>query len=146
MKKALIVPVFLLILITLSYARDSSLEAVGFLGGQNLYYLFTSIGLLADSYYGNIYDGNFARNMAGNISVSARKAREIFRKLPDSEKLSPDEQVLLSNILSAYESIINEADAFQSTLEVTNQETRDDFERYKDSAWAKIRLIWKPAD
>src|SRR5271157_2596755 len=127
MKKAIILTILFLILKAASYTQEQNLEVIGFLGGENLYYLYTSIGLLADAYYGSIYDGDFARKMAGNVSLSARKSRETFRKISDSDKLSPGDRQLTMSIMDAYDKIINEADAFQSSVDVNSQETRDTF-------------------
>ncbi len=146
MKKAIILTILFLVLKAATYTQEQNLEVIGFLGGENLYYLYTSIGLLADSYYGSIYDSGFARKMAGNVSLSARKSRETFRKISDSVKLSPEDRQLAMSIIDAYDKIINEADAFQSSVDVNSQETRDTFKRYKESAWEKIRVIWKSPD
>ncbi|MGA2141286.1 MAG: hypothetical protein ABSG94_02590 [Brevinematales bacterium] len=146
MKKSLIISFFILILSAISHAQDARMEAVGFLGGENLYYLYTSIGLLADSYYGGIYGADFAKQMTGYMTISAMKSKETFRKISEGGTLSPGDRELASSIMDCYDMLVNEADAFQSSLEVTNKQTRDTFKIYKGKAWAKIRLIWKSPD
>ena len=78
MKKNLLIAIFILILSAAAHAQDTRMEAVGFLGGENLYYIYTSIGLLADSYYGGIYGADFAKQLSGYITVSAMKIERNF--------------------------------------------------------------------
>jgi hypothetical protein len=122
------------------------MEAIGFLGGQNLYYLYTAIGLLADSYYRGNYDAAFATRMAGNISLSSHRAKEEFNKLLESGLLSKSDADLVKEIEEAYDRIINESDAFVNSVEVNNDETVSRFNKYKENAWKKISSIWSPSD
>jgi hypothetical protein len=128
---------------TAVFSEDSRIEAVGFLGGQNLYFLYTSIGLLADSFYGGVYDSQFSKNLARDMAVSARKSKETFQKLIDEKTLQDKDAEFGTDIIEAYDTIINEVNAFMSTVDVNNEETVGLFRRYKTKAWEKIQYVLK---
>ncbi len=146
MKKFILLTFLLLAFKAASYSQDGPMEAVGFLGGQNLYYLYTSIGLLADSYYNGVYGSDFATRMAKNISDSAVKSKAIFNKLLDSNTMSKADIDRIKDIQDAYDRLVNESDAFISSVEVYNSETSSRFKSYKDKAWERIKDIWIPSD
>ncbi len=143
MKKMLFLFILLISAGPAAFTEDSRIEAVGFLGGQNIYFLYTSIGLLADSFYGGVYDSRFSKNLARDMAVSARKSKETFQKLIDEKTLQEKDAEFGANLIEAYDEIINEANAFISTVDVKNDESVEVFRRYKTKAWEKIQYILK---
>lgn len=143
MKRFLFI-IFFVFFISAEYlSSDIRLETIGVLGGQNLYFIYTTIGLLADNFNNNIYDSNFSTQLSKDIIASCKRSKNYFQNLLDENILTGNDIQFGNNMVEAYDNLISEANAFISTIESSNSETTKQFNKYKTKAWDKIQSILK---
>lgn len=125
-------------------AADSRVEAIGVLGGQNLYFTYTAVGVLADAYKAGVYSSEFTKKLSKEMMASCRKARATIMTLIDDKTLTGADKIFGRLMIDAYDALIDEVNALVSVIETDNSEARKDFESFKSRSWSKIQAVLNP--
>ena len=141
MKRIALVLAVLLGLVTSAWTSELSIETIGALGGQNLYYSYMALGLVTDQFDKGVCTSDFAVGIAKDVLASCKRSRNYFVKLIDRGILAGEDAQLGKQMMDAYDSISSFANAFISVVETRNSETLKQLEKYKNSAWGKIQTI-----
>lgn len=141
MKRIALVLVILAGFFSAAAASELSIETIGVLGGQNLYYTYMTMGLVSDNFDKGTGTADFSVGIAKDVIASTKRSRNYFIKLIDKGILSGEDAQLGRQMIDAYDSISSFANAFISVVETRNSETVKQLEKYKNSAWGKIQTI-----
>jgi len=137
--------IFFIILISFSvqflFSEDGSLETIGILGGQNVYFIHISTGLLADGFYAGIFDRDYVISMCRDMASSARRSKNSLQKLLDDRAIKEKELQSTKDMVEGYNVVIDEINALIGSAEILNEETRSQFYRYKSKAYEKIQNV-----
>jgi hypothetical protein len=143
MKKAIIAAAILIGSFTTLFAGDLAIEAIGVLGGQNLYYSYMTLGFASDKLEKGLSEPNFVAGIARDVSSSCKRSRNYFQKLIDKSLLTGEDAQLGRQIMDAYDSLSSFANSLLSVIETRNTDTLKQFDKYRTSSWGKIQTILK---
>ena len=144
MKNFLIKGLLLVILLPVSlFSAGSNMETIGVLSGQNLYFMYTSLSMLADAQEAGIYKSDFTINLAKDIQASSRKSRASLQKLIDDKSLSSGDSDTVKGLLDVYDSLDSLSLAVVNYAESRNTESKKQVDKYRTKSWERIQLLLK---
>ena len=140
-KKLLIFIIVLLLTGGLSAQTDLYLETIGVMGGTNLYLTFATIGLLADGYVGDVYDGDMTYAMVEEFIALGQVNRESLQELLVNGDLTLEDRIFVRDMISAFDDILAEADALNKFVLSGEYKYLSDYDTNRQSAWNKIARL-----
>ncbi len=141
MKKVAFAFIAAVLFITPVWSADIRIESIGALGGQNLYFVYLTLGYVTEAYEKGAADPDSTRDIARNVLSSCKRTRSYFLKLLDQRHLTGEDAQLGKQILDAYDALISQGNALISVIETRNSDTIRQLERSRTSSWGKIETI-----
>ena len=135
--------VFILLLFTIAplSAQEEALSTIGTLGASNLYVTYLAIGALADAHSSDVYDDAQVIQLMQEIMNLIRTSGEALNTLQQSGILEGDDLEYVSDMLSAYNLLLNQAHGYKEYAATGEQKYANLYDSSRTSAWEKIVVL-----
>jgi hypothetical protein len=117
------------------------LQTTGALCAQGLYLTYTSVGTLADAYGKKVYDKNATSQYLNAYIEIIKRIKERLNKLQDSGAVQVEDSAFMAKVISTYDLLGAEADAFQTFLTSGGKANINVYNTKRQAAWKNIQEI-----
>ncbi|MCD6329486.1 MAG: hypothetical protein J7M10_03900 [Candidatus Cloacimonetes bacterium] len=142
---SLLVVLLLLSFSSALYAYDDDtqvlLESIGTLAAQGLYLTYSSIGSTLDAWSFEAYTDSETADMIIEYMGMCEAVSEQLDVLLDSDIMNSEDITYVSEIIDAFDILIDEGDAAMDFIETGEESYLDRFEEKRIAAWDKIAYL-----
>jgi hypothetical protein len=141
MKKKILVSIISIFITIPLFANDLKLEAIGAMGGSNIYLTYISIGVIADCYANGVYEKEQTVNLISSIESQAKVQKDYFDKLSKAGDISADDKAFIKKMIACYNLLIDEAKYLNEFANTGKDSAVKNFDSKRMQAWKSISEI-----